>query len=375
MRLIVPLLFAAIACFGEVHFRAQEIQRDFGIGYAVVIADVNGDHKPDIVAINPTQVVWFENPTWEKHVILDGGTKHDNVSIAAEDIDGDGKVDFAIGADWQSTNTLGGGSLQWIGTKTGPWKVIPLGEEPTLHRIKWGDVDGDGRHELIVAPLHGRATKGPKWEEGQGSRILVFHIPKDPVHEPWPMEVADDSLHIVHNFLVTNFDDGEEQQILTASTEGIHVLHREVDGTWRKQRIGEGSPGEIKLGHVGGKRILATVTPWHGNSIVLYEEAVGLWPRKVIEESLTGGHALGWGDFDGDGDDELAVGWREKKGGVALYKRAADGSWKKEMVDDGGMATEDVAVADLDGDGRPEIIAVGRATGNVKIYWNESARR
>ena len=111
------------------------------------------------------------------------------------------------------------------------------------------------------------------------------------------------------------------------------------------------------------------------NARVLYEEGAGLWPRKVIEESLTGGHALGWGDFDGDGDDELAVGWRDKKGGIALYKRAADGSWKKEMVDDGGMATEDLAVADLNGDGRPEIIAVGRATGNVKIYWNESARR
>ena len=43
------------------------------------------------------------------------------------------------------------------------------------------------------------------------------------------------------------------------------------------------------------------------------------------------------------------------------------------MVDDGGMATEDLAVADLDGDGRPETVAAGRATGNVKIYWNESS--
>jgi len=40
-------------------------------------------------------------------------------------------------------------------------------------------------------------------------------------------------------------------------------------------------------------------------------------------------------------------------------------------VDDGGMAAEDLTVADLNGDGKPEIIAVGRATANVKIYWNE----
>ena len=96
--------------------------------------------------------------------------------------------------------------------------------------------------------------------------------------------------------------------------------------------------------------------------------------RRVIEDQLSEGHALGWGDFDGDGDDELAVGWRRGKFGVALYKRDRAGTWQRAlMVDDGGMATEDLAVADLDGDGRPEIVAAGRATGNVKIYWNESS--
>ncbi|PYV08862.1 MAG: hypothetical protein DMG07_24540 [Acidobacteria bacterium] len=114
--------------------------------------------------------------------------------------------------------------------------------------------------------------------------------------------------------------------------------------------------------------------PWHGNSIVLYEERDGTWVRRVIEDQLSEGHALGWGDFDGDGDDELAVGWRRGKFGVALYKRDRAGTWQRAlMVDDGGMATEDLAVADLDGDGRPEIVAAGRATGNVKIYWNESS--
>ena len=35
------------------------------------------------------------------------------------------------------------------------------------------------------------------------------------------------------------------------------------------------------------------------------------------------------------------------------------------------MAAEDLTLEDLNGDGRPEIIAAGRATHNVKIYWNE----
>jgi len=349
------------------------------VGYAVLTADVNKDGKPDIIAINPTQAVWFENPSWTKHVVMDGATKKDNVCIAAHDIDGDGRLDLAVGADWQPTNTAGGGSLQWLRQGPGPWPVIPIGEEPTLHRMRWGDVDGDGKAELVVVPLHGRGTKGPAWE-GQGARILVYK----PGRESWPVEVADDSLHIVHNFII------EGGEIWTASKEGVHALKRGAGGTWSKRKLGEGAPGEIKLGRVNRVRHLATVEPWHGNSIVIYEEptnphdpqgapraapaavAGASWRREVIESQLGQAHALGWGDFDGDGSDELAAGWRGKPFGVAVYKREADGRWSKTMVDDGGMATEDLAVEDLNGDGRPEIIAVGRATGNVKIYWNES---
>ncbi len=368
----------------NLRFRAQEIQRNFGVVYAVLTADVNGDGKPDIVAINPTQVAWYENPSWKQHVVLEGGTKKDNVCIAAHDIDGDGRLDVAVGADWQPSNTTGGGTLQWLRqTPSTPWTLAPLGEEPTLHRIRWGDVDGDGRAELVVVPLHGRLTKGPDWE-GQGARILVHRVPKDPAREPWPVEVADDSLHIVHNFIV------EGGEIWTASKEGVHALKRGPGGVWTRRKLGEGQPGEIKLGRVNRIRHLATVEPWHANNIVIYEEPVAapdpqkapqpqpvavpgaLWRRTVIESKLTGGHALGWGDFDGDGSDELAAGWRMKPPGVAVYSRGASGEWAKTMIDDGGMAAEDLAVEDLDGDGRPEIIAVGRATQNIKIYWNET---
>jgi hypothetical protein len=44
------------------------------------------------------------------------------------------------------------------------------------------------------------------------------------------------------------------------------------------------------------------------------------------------------------------------------------------MIDAGGMAAEDLTVADLDADGRPDIIASGRRTANVRIYWNRTPR-
>ena len=343
-------------------FEMLEIASGLGVVYAVTSADVNGDGETDVVAISATQLLWFENPSWTKHVVAEKVTEKDNVAVAPYDIDGDGKMDFALGADWQATNTNGGGSLHWV---TFGGKVTNLTTEPTLHRIRWADVDGDGRAELIVVPLHGRGAKPPEWGGAQGSRILVFHIPKAPATEAWPVEVADESLHIAHNFIVV------DREIWVASAEGVTALRRGANGRWSKRKIADGQPGEIKMGRVGGKRMLATVEPWHASGIVLLEEAAPLWKRLQIESALNQGHALGWADFDGDGNDELAAGWRGKPWGLAIYKRASDGNWAKTMVDD-GVSVEDLAVADLDGDGRPEIVAGGRATQNLRIYWNRS---
>ncbi|MBM3765113.1 MAG: VCBS repeat-containing protein [Acidobacteria bacterium] len=390
MRIAV-LLAAALPLAAQLSFRTQEIQKDFGVVYAVITADVNKDGKPDIVAINPTQLVWYQNPTWEKHVILDGKTKKDNVCVAAHDIDRDGKLDFAVGADWQPTNTAGGGSLQWT-DQAG--NVVPLGDEPTLHRIRFGDVDGDGSKELIVVPLHGRGNKAPNWE-GDGARILVLYPPANPAKDKWRTEVADASLHIVHNFIVTDFDGEKGEEIIAASRDGLFVIKKQ-GGTWSKQQLGEGSPGEIKLGMINGlQRAIATVEPWHGNGLVIYEEPAPkmdpqgappkrgpqpwngkMWPRQFIEERLAQAHALGWGDFDGDGADDLAAGWRDRNFGVAIYQRDRQGKWARtQLVDDGGMATEDLAIDDFNGDGLADIVAVGRKTANVRICWNETKRK
>ena len=60
---------------------------------------------------------------------------------------------------------------------------------------------------------------------------------------------------------------------------------------------------------------------------------------------------------------------------MAIYAVNREGALKsKTLIDDGGMATENIVVADLNGDKRPDIVASGRATRNVKIYWNETGK-
>ena len=62
-----------------------------------------------------------------------------------------------------------------------------------------------------------------------------------------------------------------------------------------------------------------------------------------------------------------------KRSGVRIYTNP-DGKgtdWIRQDIDEGGVAVEDLACADLNGDGRVDIVAVGRATKNVRIYWNQ----
>jgi len=105
-----------------------------------------------------------------------------------------------------------------------------------------------------------------------------------------------------------------------------------------------------------------------------------LWKRHVIDEQLKWGHGVWCADLDGDGGEELVIGVRDdlsqnenERRGVRIYTPidAKAGKWHRQIVESGGVAVEDLAVTDLDGDGKPDIVAVGRQTFNARIYWNQ----
>jgi hypothetical protein len=409
--LVALLLPAALAMLGRGDeardavafpaFRVQEIETGLKVGYAVLLVDVNGDGKMDIVVVDTTRVVWYENPTWKRRTIVEGQTRPDNVCIAAYDIDGDGQVDFVLGAGWKGLNSTADGPLVWLKrgkTLDEPWTAYPIGDESSVHRIRFADIDGDGKAELVVAPLLGhKSTQANNWMDGSPVRLVAYKIPKDPTRDRWVPEVFDESMHVVHNFWPAEAPGRKGMDILTASYEGVSLLHRDEAGKWTRQPVGEGNQAnpksnrgssEVKQGKLkSGRKFIATIEPWHGNQVVVYtppDDPAKQWDRHVLDEQLRWGHAVWCADLDGDGDDELVIGVRDDLGmksgerrGVRIYKALDDTAtkWTRHVIEDGGVAVEDLAAADLDGDGRIDLVAAGRQTGNVRIYWNEGKAR
>src|SRR5207244_4220774 len=145
---------------------------------------------------------------------------------------------------------------------------------------------------------------------------------------------------------------------------------------WTRRHIGAGNQenpkgkrgaSEIKQGILkNGKKFIATIEPWHGDQVVVYTEPLDqskMWDRHVIDEQLRWGHAVWCADLDGDGSDEIIIGVRDDpagndkvkdRRGVRVYKALDDkgAAWRRQIIDNGGVAVEDLAAVDLDGDGR-----------------------
>ncbi len=368
-------------------FKEQTIDENAGVCYAVTLADINADGKLDIVVVTelPDQVLWYENPTWKRRVIVEKSPELP-VCIQALDVDGDGKTELMLGADWKPADTKTGGSV-WLLKRPDdlekPWTPIKLDEEPTMHRFR--AVSVAGKKELACAPLHGRDAKPGT---GPGAQIFLLKRPANPFTEKWTREGVQKDFHITHNFWPADLDGDGTDEIFLAGLEGVFLLKRAADGSWARTTIGEGDPikggaGEIKPGKLpGGKKFVTTVEPWHGTSAAVYVEAEKAgepWRRQVLIGSQKGGHAVWAADLTGTGVDSVVVGFRGapegKKEECAVYifhpLDAAGEKWEKKLLDDKGLGCEDAMCADLDGDGKIDIVGVGRSTKNVKIYWNQ----
>ncbi|HKQ46547.1 MAG TPA: VCBS repeat-containing protein [Phycisphaerae bacterium] len=128
----------------------------------VILADLDADGRSDVVSINGPgrQVAWYDRPTdattdWPGFLITQF-TSNTPIDVKAADIDGNNQLDLVVAT--QNANTLrwftpAPGHVQtdqWIENNLRDLEGIPS-------RIALGDMDGDGRPDVVV-PLQGQTT-------------------------------------------------------------------------------------------------------------------------------------------------------------------------------------------------------------------------
>ena len=397
LYLLILLPCLALAQVKAPNFKIQVVDNQISIGYGLAIGDVDGDKKPDILLADQKEFVWYRNPgtrtgSWTRYVMARNLTQQDNVCIAARDLDGDGRVEVAVGAGWspaETSDSTKSGAVFYLARPADPtqlWEPIRLPHEVTTHRMRWAKI-GKNSYQLIVAPLHGRYNKNG---EGRGVRIWGYEFPKDP-RGPWKQHLIDSTMHMTHNFEVWEMPFLSTTGLIIGGKEGTKVFgwenKRWQHASTKDDYFNREGVGEIRLFDEG----LAAVMPMHGNQLkvvsalheddliapVIEEDTDSTFsPIKTLTTNLNQGHALVCGDFLNMERDQIVVGWRnpnaDKKVGLRMFVPQPNGSWKEQLLDESVMmACEDIQAADLDGDGDLDLIASGRATLNVLIYWND----
>ena len=375
-------------------FEAQTIDPEVQIGYGVVVGDVDGDKRPDILLADKRQFAWFRNPgkageRWPRFVMAENLTELDNVCIAARDIDGDGRVEVAVGAQWnpgETSNVDRSGAIFYLirpADPTAAWTPVRIEpHDPTTHRMQWVEI-GDKQFALAVLPLHGKDNKAG---QGDAARLQII-TPPDKLNDPkgaWKSRFLDTGMHMTHNFdlvmheqsenVVVAGQEGVQQFSLTKANEKTPLLPTLASLT---------SAGEVRV--CQGR--LVTISPMHGNEVLQQYWVKAKEPvfsdkgtpkhsiNVVLDDTLREGHALGVADLLKLGQPQVVAGWRlqnaDKKVGIRLYILPG-GKQATHVIDDNKMACEDLKIADLDGDARLDIVASGRATHNLVIYWNRT---
>ncbi len=372
---------------GAVRFQAHDIDEIPG-GYAVAVADFNQDGRLDVMAnsLRVPELVWHENPTWERHVIVEDVSSLVNLAIA--DIDGDGIPEVAFQTAFAMLPSSSEGH-NWVarsqGDPTMPWKTEAIDDYPTSHHVTWADLDGDGSLELVNALLLGSEGLAPTYDQDMAS---VFWYGQD----GWNRGTLSDQVPgVIHRVRTTRWDEGDRDQILVASFEGVGLYRSNGSGasmTFEKELLTSGHDTEpaprlgasdVGVGTSNGERIFATVEPWHGNEVVVYTGENGAWQRRVIWDEIQSGHEVHVVDLNGDGrgdiiaNDNSRVSERNPNGtpGVHVFFSPDDpatGEWIYSRIDsEYGM--NGCVSGDMNGDGRADIICAG-AGGMIRWYEN-----
>ena len=99
------------AASGSLPFVAHTIDTGLKGGYQSLVVDLNRDGKPDVIGLASglKELAWYENPTWEKHVFVNGIGRL--INAAAYDTDRDGVPELAVAHEFANVYERSDGIL------------------------------------------------------------------------------------------------------------------------------------------------------------------------------------------------------------------------------------------------------------------------
>jgi len=391
LLLIAGLLLTSLSARSErpraafPQFRRHVIEAHFSGGYGIALADVDNDRRPDVIALGG-RVVWYRNPDWQSRPIANTSG---NICVVPRDIDGDGQVEMALAFDFSLGNSSAGGTVAILRRRADlnqKWDRQIIDHSPTTHRMKWGR---DGA--LFGIPIIGKGSKRPYQDV---PAKVVRYAPPQQAGGQWKPELVNDRLHVIHNGQLYDLNGDGEQELLLASSDGLYacwIMGRDVPSAqggapaWVSLRLGKGDESnpppdsgcsEVAVGRLGKRRVgfIATIEPWHGDKVAVYRPEKkrpfpGRYRRTVIDAPGRAGHALAVADLNGDGRDDIVAGFRQPTNRLFIYECLNDRAtrWRKHVIET-EVAVQGVMIGDLNDDGRPDIAAIG----GPRIRWYEN---